>query len=125
MEAKANEQDDGREKGDEGEKDKDEQDNAGKQRKKPHLEFRDDYREETIKTYTEWLRQRRQLPDILQYTKKDTDGVHTDSEDKNHESDPSTREWPSHARHPKKKGKDNLLHLQFKFYVHVYHAKGV
>ena len=40
-------------------------------------------------------------------------GVHTHPEDENHESNPSSREWPSHARVPKKKAKGNLVLIQF------------
>ena len=32
------------------------------------IEFRDDYRDETIKTYKEWLRQRRQLFNISKFS---------------------------------------------------------
>jgi hypothetical protein len=41
------------------------------------------------------------------------DGVHTHLEDKNHESNPSSMEWPSHTRLPKKKGKGNLVLIHF------------
>ncbi|TVU07398.1 hypothetical protein EJB05_47451, partial [Eragrostis curvula] len=83
----------------------DEQEDVDGQDKQPHPEYRDDYRIETIKTYTEWLRLRRELSDILQYVEEETDGVRTTPRDENDESNPSHIKWPSHARHPKKKGK--------------------
>jgi hypothetical protein len=50
-------------------------------------------------------------PAIL-YIEEDMDSVHTQPEDENHESNPSSMEWPSHARLPKKKGKGNLVLIQ-------------
>jgi hypothetical protein len=38
--------------------------------------------------------------------------VHSHLEDENQESNPLAKEWPSHARLPKKKGKGNLLYLE-------------
>jgi hypothetical protein len=46
----------------------------------------------------------------VSYVQEDIDGVHSHPEDENQESNPSAREWPSHARLPKKKGKGNLLY---------------
>ncbi|TVU50279.1 hypothetical protein EJB05_01645, partial [Eragrostis curvula] len=74
--------------------------------KQPDIEFHDDYREETITTYTEWLKQQRKLYDIMSYLKPAEDAVHTHSDGENDESSSSPREFPSHARHPKKKGNE-------------------
>ncbi|TVT97836.1 hypothetical protein EJB05_56892, partial [Eragrostis curvula] len=84
----------------------DEQEDVDEQDKQPHPKYRDDYRIETIKTYMEWLRLRRELSDILQYVEEEIDGVRTPPRDENDESNPSHIKWPSHAGHPKKKGKD-------------------
>jgi hypothetical protein len=50
---------------------------------------------------------------VVSYIEEVPDGVRTHREDKNHESNPSSIEWPSHARHPKKKGKGNLVLIHF------------
>jgi hypothetical protein len=49
----------------------------------------------------------------VSYVEEVPDGVHTHQEDENHESNPSSTEWPSHARLPKKKGKGNLVLIRF------------
>jgi hypothetical protein len=49
---------------------------------------------------------------VVSYVQEDTNGAHSHPEDENQESSPSAREWPSHARLPKKKGKGDLLYLQ-------------
>jgi hypothetical protein len=49
----------------------------------------------------------------ISYVEEALDDVHTHPEDKNHESNPSSMEWPSHARLPKNKGKGNLVFIRF------------
>jgi hypothetical protein len=50
---------------------------------------------------------------VVSYTEEHTYGVQTHPEDENHESNPSSREWPSHAWVPKKKAKGNFILIQF------------
>jgi hypothetical protein len=48
----------------------------------------------------------------ISYVEEVPDDMHTHPEDENNESNPSSMEWPSHARLPKKKGKGNLVLIQ-------------
>jgi hypothetical protein len=52
------------------------------------------------------------LLSTVSYVQEDIDGAHSHPEDENQESNPSAREWPSHVRLPKNKGKGSLLYLE-------------
>ncbi|EEE64173.1 hypothetical protein OsJ_19005 [Oryza sativa Japonica Group] len=59
----------------------------------------DDYRDETIKTYTEWLRDQGLLKQIMAYKAYITNNKNTsDGVEINGSSDMPEIEWPSHAR---------------------------
>ncbi|WVZ82122.1 hypothetical protein U9M48_029423 [Paspalum notatum var. saurae] len=72
-------------------------------------EYKDDYRQATIKTYKQWLTTQNKLPD--DHTNDDP----TIPEDETQDSTPSLTKWPSHARRhkekvngPKKRGRGTL-----------------
>ncbi|KAF0897293.1 hypothetical protein E2562_035581 [Oryza meyeriana var. granulata] len=67
-------------------------------------EFKDDFREDTIKTYREWLRREGLLQDIHAYL---DDG--TIQEDESGGSNETPTQFPSHARRPKPSQKERVV----------------
>nr|XP_034599363.1 uncharacterized protein LOC117860213 [Setaria viridis] len=86
------------------------------QQDEPDTEFKDDYKDETMETYKEWLRRKEYLQDIISYLDQDdNDEVQNLPDDEGlaaMQSAPSDR--PSHARHDKKvrKGDSSEGHKQ-------------
>ncbi|KAG2620015.1 hypothetical protein PVAP13_3NG161700, partial [Panicum virgatum] len=67
----------------------------------------DDFRDETITMYKEWLRLKGHIPRIMTYVeKRDTDGITSEVDESNGSNATPTSNWPSHAR--KKKEKRNV-----------------
>ncbi|XP_020393666.1 uncharacterized protein [Zea mays] len=68
----------------------------------PETDLMDDFREDTIKTYKEWLRHQGDLPDILLYERQSNDDLIL-SDEEIHGSSKPTANWPSHARRHRKR----------------------
>jgi len=70
-------------------------------------QLRDDFRDETITMYKEWLRLKGHIPRIMTYVeKRDTDGITSEVDESNGSNATPTSNWPSHARKKKEKRND-------------------
>lgn len=75
---------------------------AMRQEQCPDTDLKDDYRDATIKTYTEWLSEQGELPDIVSYLDENSNDID--------ERILSPTKRPSHARRQKQKGVPSQRH---------------